>query len=107
MSAPNIEPLATPEPEPLACPNSGARYTLVRAEADRASVSGQLVCRSCGGPLNGREGRFVLKYPRRSAKDSSQSRAGQAVSTLSPTVIFRRFKVPALRPPEAITGEPP
>ena len=26
-------PLATPEPEPLACPNSGARYTLVRAEA--------------------------------------------------------------------------
>ena len=58
----DIEPLATPKPEPFACPNCGARYTLVRAEADRASVSGQLVCRSCGGPLNGREGRFVLKY---------------------------------------------
>jgi hypothetical protein len=42
--------------------NCGARYTLVRAEADGASVSGQLACRSCGGPLNGREGRFVLKY---------------------------------------------
>jgi transcription elongation factor Elf1 len=59
---PNIEPLATPEPEPFACPNCGARYTLVRAEADRASVSGQVVCRGCGGPLNGREGRFVFKY---------------------------------------------
>jgi transcription elongation factor Elf1 len=58
----DIEPLATPNPEPFACPNCGTRYTLVRAEADRASASGQLVCRSCGGPLNGREGRFVLKY---------------------------------------------
>ena len=58
---PNIEPLATPEPKPF-CPNCGARYTLVRAEADRMSASGQIVCRSCGGPLNGREGRFVLKY---------------------------------------------
>jgi predicted RNA-binding Zn-ribbon protein involved in translation (DUF1610 family) len=62
MSMPNIEPLATPKPEPFACPNCGARYTLVRAEADGASMSGQLECRSCGGPLNGREGRFVLKY---------------------------------------------
>ena len=59
---PNIEPLATPEPEPFACPNCGVRYTLVRADADAASVSRQLVCRSCGGLPNGREGRFVLKY---------------------------------------------
>ena len=59
---PENEPLATPKPEPFACPNCGARYTLVRAEADRMSASGQIVCRSCGGPLNGREGRFVLKY---------------------------------------------
>ena len=28
---PDIEPLATPKPEPFACPNCGARYTLVRA----------------------------------------------------------------------------
>ena len=62
LSVPNIEPLATPEPEPVACPNCGARYTLVRAEADRASVSGQSERRSCGGPLNGRESRFILKY---------------------------------------------
>ena len=62
MSIPDIEPLATPKPELFACPNCGARYTLVRAEADRASVSGQVVCRGCGGPLNGREGRFVFKY---------------------------------------------
>jgi hypothetical protein len=59
---PDIEPLATPKPERFACPICGARYTLVRAEADATSVSGPLVCRSCGGPLNGREGPFVLKY---------------------------------------------
>jgi hypothetical protein len=59
---PDIEPLATPKPEPFACPNCGALYTLVRAEADGTSVSGRLACRSCGGALNGREGRFVLKY---------------------------------------------
>jgi hypothetical protein len=52
-SGPNL-PLATPNPEPFACPNCGARYTLVHAERDAASVSGQLVCRSCGSPLNGR-----------------------------------------------------
>jgi transcription elongation factor Elf1 len=61
---PNIEPLATPKPEPFACPNCGARYMLVRAEADGASVSGQLVCRSCGGPLNGCEGRFAARAKR-------------------------------------------
>jgi hypothetical protein len=38
---PNIEPLATPEPEPFACPNCGARYTLVRADADREAHAGR------------------------------------------------------------------
>jgi len=32
------------------------------ASAAASSAGSQLVCRSCGGPLNGREGRFVLKY---------------------------------------------
>jgi hypothetical protein len=59
---PDIEPLRTPPPEPFACPTCGVRYKLVRADADEASASNQLLCRSCGGPLNGREGRFVLKY---------------------------------------------
>jgi hypothetical protein len=57
----DIEPLKVPKPEPFACPICSAQYKLIRAEADGASVFG-LVCRKCGGPLNGREGRFVLKY---------------------------------------------
>jgi hypothetical protein len=58
----DVEPLVIPPPTPFACPTCGIRYKLVRAEADGVSVSSQLMCRGCGGPLNGREGRFVLKY---------------------------------------------
>jgi hypothetical protein len=47
---------------PFACPTCGARYKLVRVEADTVSTNGLLMCRSCGGPLNGREGRYILKY---------------------------------------------
>ena len=59
----DIEPLATRKPEAFACPHCGTRYTLVRAEADAASASGQLVCRSCGRP-----------------KTSARAARGQAVS---------------------------
>ena len=60
---PDIEPVNTPEPESFACPTCEARYILVRAEADgRASFSGEVLCRGCRTPLNGREGRFILKY---------------------------------------------
>jgi hypothetical protein len=34
----------------------------VRVEAPPTPHEGQLVCASCGGPLNAREGRFALKY---------------------------------------------
>jgi hypothetical protein len=44
------------------CPNCGARYTLVRVEVEAVEADGQIACRSCGGPLNGNEGRFILKY---------------------------------------------
>ena len=43
------------------CPTCGAQYKVVRIEAaplhDR-----QIVCVTCGGPLLGRQGKFVLKY---------------------------------------------
>ena len=40
----------------------GAQYTLVRVEAESATADGQIACRSCGGPLDGHDGRFILKY---------------------------------------------
>jgi predicted RNA-binding Zn-ribbon protein involved in translation (DUF1610 family) len=57
---------------PFECPNCGAQYKIVRVETDGAVPEGQLTCRTCGGPLHGREGRFILKYflvdrPRRKA----------------------------------------
>jgi hypothetical protein len=47
---------------PFACPNCDARYEVVRVEANTAGGGEQLTCRRCGAPLNGREGRFILKY---------------------------------------------
>ena len=54
------------------CPTCGAQYKVVRVEAESVSANQQLVCRKCGGPLHGRDGRFILKYflvdrPRRRA----------------------------------------
>jgi predicted RNA-binding Zn-ribbon protein involved in translation (DUF1610 family) len=46
----------------FACPTCGAKYKLVRVQAPPRPHEGQLVCTSCGGPLNAREGRFALKY---------------------------------------------
>ena len=55
------------------CPNCGSQYKLVRVEAEPDPSHGRIECRHCGGPLNGREGRFILKYflidrPRRQLK---------------------------------------
>jgi predicted RNA-binding Zn-ribbon protein involved in translation (DUF1610 family) len=44
------------------CPNCGALYRLVRAEAGPKSGDREITCRSCGAPLQGRKGRFILKY---------------------------------------------
>ena len=54
------------------CPNCQAEYKLVRAEGD-PPPDRQIVCRRCGGPFQGREGKFILKYflvdrPRTQAK---------------------------------------
>lgn len=44
------------------CPNCGALYRHVQAEAGPESGDREITCRSCGAPLQGREGRFILKY---------------------------------------------
>jgi predicted RNA-binding Zn-ribbon protein involved in translation (DUF1610 family) len=46
---------------PFKCPNCGALYEVVRVEAAPANDR-EIACRACGGPLRGREGRFILKY---------------------------------------------
>jgi DNA-directed RNA polymerase subunit RPC12/RpoP len=53
---------ATPSASLFECPNCGAGYKVVRMESDKIDVEGQIVCRRCGGPLLGREGRYILKY---------------------------------------------
>jgi hypothetical protein len=53
----------TKQPENLFdCPNCHARYKLVRVECDDVDFDGQITCRSCGAPLQGREGKDILKY---------------------------------------------
>ena len=54
--------LAKPEATRFDCPNCGARYKIVRVEADSQSDDRPISCRKCGVPLQGREGSAVLKY---------------------------------------------
>jgi hypothetical protein len=44
------------------CPNCDAPYQLIRVEADTITADRQIECLTCGAPLQGREGRYVLKY---------------------------------------------
>jgi hypothetical protein len=44
------------------CPNCDALYHIVKAEAGPESADREIMCRACGGPLPGREGKFVMKY---------------------------------------------
>jgi hypothetical protein len=44
------------------CPNCNALYQIIKAEAGPESVDREVACRVCGGPLVGREGKFVVKY---------------------------------------------
>jgi predicted nucleic acid-binding Zn ribbon protein len=44
------------------CPNCRAQYRLVRVDADANAPDREITCRSCGAPLQGREGRYALKY---------------------------------------------
>ena len=64
---------------PFTCPNCGAFYQVVKAEAGPETDNREINCRACGDPLAGREGKFVLKYfllrkaarPRRAEPKSS------------------------------------
>jgi hypothetical protein len=55
------------------CPNCATKYEIVRVEARPGPTTDrEIVCIACGGPLHGREGKFLLKYflverPRRRA----------------------------------------
>jgi transcription elongation factor Elf1 len=67
--------MASKHAELFNCPKCNGRYKVVRAEADHHSLNGTIECYYCGGPLNGREGQFVLKYfvadePRKQARPS-------------------------------------
>jgi hypothetical protein len=44
------------------CPNCQALYQVVKVEPGLETVDRELACLSCGAPLSGREGNFVLKY---------------------------------------------
>jgi len=44
------------------CPHCRALYQIVKVEAGPETDSREIVCRACGGPLTGREGKLVLKY---------------------------------------------
>jgi transcription elongation factor Elf1 len=50
------------KPKPYACPTCGAEYNVIRVEAKPVAREGRLTCTKCGGPLNAREGRFMLEY---------------------------------------------
>jgi hypothetical protein len=49
-------------PEAFRCSYCGTSYKLVRAKAGEITKHYEITCLSCGGPLTGREGAFVLKY---------------------------------------------
>jgi predicted Zn finger-like uncharacterized protein len=48
-------------PNPFQCPHCAAKYALVKVEA-ASPVNSKVRCVSCGGPLDGRENAFILKY---------------------------------------------
>ena len=59
----HIQQMSDPAPVPFNCPNCGAKYEAVRVEAPpRSQPDREITCLSCGGPLHGRQGAFILKY---------------------------------------------
>jgi hypothetical protein len=46
----------------FSCPKCNALYHLIKVESGPETVDQEISCRSCGGPLQGREGGLVLKY---------------------------------------------
>ncbi len=44
------------------CPNCGAQYKVIRIDAPATDKFREISCKSCGGPLQGREGNSIFKY---------------------------------------------
>jgi hypothetical protein len=44
------------------CPNCDAQYKVVRVEVSPTDTFREITCLSCGGPLQGRDGKSALKY---------------------------------------------
>lgn len=44
------------------CQNCGVRYQVVHIGVESVETNHQTECLACGAPLQGRDGRFVLKY---------------------------------------------
>jgi predicted Zn finger-like uncharacterized protein len=44
------------------CPNCRALYEVVKIEASPETEKHEVRCQVCAGTLDGREGKFVLKY---------------------------------------------
>ena len=77
-------PLPAPSamPAQFFCPTCGAKYEIVWVEAPPRSTDREVTCLSCGGPLHGREGKFLLKYflaerPKRRAYDVVVTQSSQ------------------------------
>jgi len=62
------------------CPHCETRYRVVKVEADSTAPLREITCLACGGPLQGREGRFALKYflveSRKAARAGRRTKAG-------------------------------
>lgn len=65
------------------CPNCSALYQIIKIEAGPETVDREITCRVCGGPLQGREGNFVLKYFMLRKAGRKQGDITSAVKTLA------------------------
>jgi hypothetical protein len=44
------------------CPHCGEPYEVVEVEAGPETRAREITCLACGGPLQGRRGRYIRKY---------------------------------------------
>lgn len=62
------------------CPHCKTKYNVVRVEAVPDTKDDDVTCLSCGGPLAGREGAFVIKYFLVDSPSKRQRRTAAATS---------------------------
>jgi hypothetical protein len=59
----DLQSMSNSQSTSFECPNCAAKYEVVRVDAPPGpTIDREITCVSCGGPLQGREGPFVLKY---------------------------------------------